>query len=53
MPIKTICESCGQQRTAGGHRFCRACIGSMLNQPTPTPIRESSIEYPTRPKRKK
>lgn len=33
--MKTICEGCGKQRAAGGHRFCRACIGYILSQPAP------------------
>lgn len=33
--MKTICEGCGKQRAAGGHRFCWACLGQILSQPAP------------------
>jgi hypothetical protein len=46
--MKTICEGCGKPRAAGGHRFCRACIGHILSQPAPVsaPAQRANTRYP-------
>jgi len=38
----------------GGHRYCYACIGQLLSQPTerPKPIRETTITYQPRKKQR-
>jgi hypothetical protein len=44
--MKTRCEGCGKVRAAGGHRFCRACIGHILSQPAPPHEQPASGRYP-------
>jgi hypothetical protein len=48
--MKTLCEGCGKVRAAGGHRFCRACLGYILSQPAPP--REQPVSSPWPPLRK-